>query len=79
MVRAARVTHKNHEEQALQMVVDLLEATEDETLQIDGAGIRGMAFERSEMSRVCGNGADRSTGYISVACPMEDEPTDHHP
>ena len=35
------VQHKSHAEQALQTVVDLLEATDDETLQIDGSVMPG--------------------------------------
>ena len=41
MVRAAGIANKEHAQQALDTIVDLLEATHDESVQIDGSVLSG--------------------------------------
>ena len=61
MVRAVRVANKNHVQQALDTIIDLLEAEEAESVQIDDVYRRGSGSEGGQNNVVCGDRANKET------------------
>ena len=73
MVRVARAANKEHVQQALDTIIDLLEAEDTELVQIDGSvppGF-GVAAEVGQNGVVCGNGTHGQTRFGNVANVVE--------